>query len=101
MKVDLLVRIVFNMEDPAKTVIKTNATHEGVEEFLDAFIRGQLGAGADESIANDKVEYHVDIALDLSDDSIVVKSDTGNKGLVCGIVMQVLRDLGSIKIESL
>lgn len=81
--------------------IKTNAKPEMLESILETWIACQVGKGKDTSKAKEKDEYHITIQLDLSDDSFITRSDTGNKSLTAGIVMVVFRDLANIKVEEL
>jgi hypothetical protein len=91
--------ITFNMDDPNKTVIKTDLTKEGLEEVLSEFVHAEIGEGKDDSKPNEYGVYSIKIRLDLSDDSFHVESDTGNKGLTLGIIMDVLKRLDAIAIE--
>ena len=100
-KADVALEITFNINEPDKTVIKTNAKKEAVEEILEAWLSCQMGQGKDESKPNKKDEYKIKIQLDLSDDTFCTSSDTGNKGLTCGLVMDVFKRLDKIKISGL
>lgn len=100
-KYDLILQVTFNLDNPEKTVIKTNAKKEAVEGILEAWLSGQVGKGEDESKANEKSEYNIEIQLDLSYDTFYTKSDAGNKGLTCGIIMNVFSRLDKITILDL
>lgn len=99
--VDLLVRIVYDLNDEGKTCIISNATAEGIEEVLEGYIREAMGAGEDHSKAKELDVYTIDIGVDLSDDTFVISSDCGNKGLETGIVMTVFKNLKNIPVKSL
>ena len=94
-KADIIMEINFNIKEPSKTVIKTNARREAVSEILEAWIFSQIGQGKDSRESNKKNEYTIVIKLDLSDDTFSTDSDTGNKGLTCGIVIHVFNSLVS------
>lgn len=100
-KYDLVIKITYNYDDPSKTAIKTNVKKELVVDMLEEWLRGQIGQGEDKNPANKKAEYQIDIWIDLSYDRFSVKSDTGNKGLTCGIVMSLLNQLDKIAILDL
>ncbi len=68
-------------------VLKSNATKEGLVNTLDAWLVNQIGQGEDFSPMNEELNYKIKIKLDLTDDSFTTISDTGNKGLTAGIVM--------------
>ena len=98
---DIMIEIRENIPEPAKTVIRTNAKPEALEEILEAWLREQMGAGADQSTPTEREVYTVKLALDLSDDTFSVESDTGNESLTTGIVMRVFRDLKHLTVEPL
>ena len=64
-------------------------------DILEAVVRMQIGAGVDNSKANDLNVYLISIDWDLSDDSFSIKSNTGNKGLTTGIIMQAFKKLSN------
>jgi len=61
--------------------------------IIEAFLQDQIGKGKDESKRNEKDVYHVKLRWHPENDTIVVKSDTGNKGLTAGILMAYLKKL--------
>ena len=65
-----------------------------IEDFVYDFLRTQFGAWKDETEPTKKDVYHIRIRLDLSDDTFYVDSDTGNKGLMTGIVFNYASRLG-------
>ncbi len=101
MKADIILEIAFNLNEPKKTIIKTNAKKEALEEILETWISCQMGKGADTSKPAQKDVYAIKIYVDLTDDSFVTESDTGNKGLTCGIIMNVFSNLKNITVQDL
>jgi hypothetical protein len=73
--------------------ITGDINREGQVEILDSFLRGQLGAGKDESKPNVRDSYKISLQWFPENDRIVAFSDTGNKGLRDGILYEVLRKL--------
>ncbi|MBI1999230.1 MAG: hypothetical protein HYS74_01070 [Parcubacteria group bacterium] len=100
-KADVVLEIYFDINNPEKTVIKTNAKEEALEEILEAWLYCQIGQGKDESKPNRQDTYKIKIQLDLSDDTFYTNSNTGNKGLTCGIIMDVFKRLGQIEVLNL
>lgn len=100
-RADIIIEIVYNLKEPDKTEIKTNAKKEALEEILGAWLTDQVGKGRDDRKPVKKEEYRVVIGLNLNDDSFLTNSDTGNKGLTCGIVMSVFNRLDGIKVSNL
>ena len=100
MKIDAWAKIIYDLDTPSKSKILTNAKDlELLEELFSDFVRANAGQGADNSKPNKKSRYEILIMLDMSDDTFSVKSDTGNKGLTCGIVMSALGDIKNIEIQ--
>lgn len=97
-KADVVLEITFDINDSGKTVIKTNAKKEAVEEILEAWLSYQMGKGEDKSKPNIQDTYKIKIQLDLSDDTFFTSSDTGNKSLTCGIIMDVFNRLNQIEV---
>jgi hypothetical protein len=79
--------------DGPRVVIRTNVKHELAGDVLETWILDQQGLGADDRKAVERGVYHISFVVDLSDDSIVMQSDTGNDSLTCGIVMDVFARL--------
>lgn len=100
-KTDIVVVIKFNIEEPENTLIKTNVKKKAVNEILENWIRSQLGAGKDDSKSVEKDIYEIVIKLDLGGDIFHTSSDTGNKSLTCGLVMDVFTNLKKIPVHSL
>ncbi len=55
-------------------------------DLVGMFLRSQLGQGLDRNEAEERDVYHITITWHPKDDSISVRSDTGNKGLRDGIL---------------
>lgn len=99
--VNFLVEISYDMKNPDKTVVRTNTKMEGVKEILETWLQCQVGKGEDKSKASEKDEYKVQIGLELDKDIFHINSDAGNKGLTCGIIIDVLSRLEKLEILSL
>lgn len=95
------VRIIFNINKPRETIIETNVKTEALDEFFAYFVHSQIGAGKDESKPNEKDVYDITIQINLEDDSLTVKSDTGNKGLTAGIVADIWSRIDDLPIRGL
>ncbi|MBI4160726.1 MAG: hypothetical protein HY506_02350 [Candidatus Yanofskybacteria bacterium] len=100
-KPDIILRVFFNISEPQKTRIETNAKRETVGEVLESWIYCQIGMGDDKREPNDMVEYQITIGLDLTDDSFTTESNTGNAALTCGMIMSILLKLDEVKITGL
>lgn len=97
----IILKITFYLSEPEKSIIETNAKPEALDEIFSCYMRSQMGAGKDDSPPTEKDIYSIEINLDLSDDSITVKSDTGNKGLTCGIIRHIWPIIERLTIKSL
>lgn len=100
-KADIVVNIVYNINDHSKTVIKTNAKADKVQEILEEWLTSQIGQGRDSREPVRRGEYKITIKLDLSDDTFFTSSDTGNMSLTAGIVKNVAKYLNIIRISPL
>lgn len=98
---DIVLEIAFNISNPLETVIRTNAKKEALEGILENWLSCQTGQGKDRNKAKKRDLYKIKIQLDLSDDSFYTSSDTGNKGLTCGIVMDVFKRLEHTQVLAL
>ena len=76
-----------------KCSFQTNLKQERIKEILGNFLRLQIGAGEDHSPSAELEEYHVNITLNLIDDTFYSTNDCGNLGLRDGIVMLAVRQL--------
>jgi hypothetical protein len=74
-------------------VVKTNMFTAGIYELVETYLHGIVGAGADKRDAEHRDVYTITLAIDLTDDTIKVKHDCGNLGLVAGILMTIFKDL--------
>ena len=92
-KVDIFVKIKYDAKKEKVSIGETNIKKERLEDFLLEWLRGQMGQGKDERKVIIRDSYDVIIGCDLSCDQFYVKSDTGNDGLTCGIVMEAVRNL--------
>lgn len=101
MNVDVLVVISYLVSDPGSSVIYTNARPEALEEVLSAWVQDQVGHGRDPVPFIERSSYTIKIGLDVSTDSFATASDTGNRGLTAGLVMEIMKMLGSIAVRSL
>ncbi len=86
----IYIKISYPINEPEKFEIDTNAKQPLVAGLLTEFIRVYTGE-VDQSEANELDVYEITLKLDLSDDGWSVKSNTGNKGLTMGIVMDVFQ----------
>lgn len=71
--------------------IDSNMSYNGISEILDSYIRMQFGKG-DNSKVNEKDCYTFQLKWIPDFDEILFRSDTGNKGLDLGILLDVFRD---------
>ena len=78
------------VNDSFKWGPKTNVKKNAMSEVLEGYIRTQIGAGEDKSEPEKKDVYHIELNLDLSDDSFRVSHDCGNEGLLLGIMCKAL-----------
>ena len=62
-------------------------------DIIAEWIRTQMGEGEDRSPSHNRKTYHIEIDLDLSNDSMRATHDCGNKGLRDGILLRVLKKL--------
>lgn len=99
-KADAVLTISFPVSGEQVT-IKSNIKPERIQEVLEDYVRSQMGSGEQsDRNYNAKEIYTITLGLDLSDDTFTTSSDTGNEVLTLGIVMDVLKNFGSVKIES-
>jgi hypothetical protein len=98
--VDIRVDIEYPMEAPEKTVIRTNANPEGVQEVLEWWLHGQMtgGHGTDTREPKRRDVHYISIGVRLADDTFFAESDTGNDSLTCGIVVDVFARLEGIPL---
>jgi hypothetical protein len=73
--------------------IDSDANEEAYSSLIETYLHTQIGAGRDNSPANEKDIYHIRLEWYPQNDNFVIKSDTGNKRLREGILMKILRKL--------
>lgn len=91
MAADAWVKITYNVKTDDFAPLETNLKPERVDEVLGEWLRGQLGQGKDDSPLIEREQYRIELDLDLSTDTFTTRSDTGNKGLTCGLVMHLMK----------
>lgn len=77
--------------------ITSEVKEEHIKDIIGNVLRAQIGTGSDERKSAEKTEYIIIIDLELEDDTFKVSSDTGNKSLTTGILMQLLQEYGKEK----
>lgn len=70
-----------------------NINEDGMEAIITNWIQGQIGKGKDNTPANQRDVYNIEIDWYPEDDRLVCRHNCGNKGLREGILMRVLQDL--------
>lgn len=88
----VFINITYDL-DSNKCSFQTNLKQERIREVLEDFLRLQIGAGEDHSPTNELEKYHINITLDLTNDTFYPTDDCGNLGLRDGIVMLAIRQL--------
>lgn len=63
------------------------------KELIEAFLTGQIGAGEDKTPPEERETYSIRLEWFPEDDRIEVGSNTGNKGLRDGILLQILKNM--------
>jgi len=87
---DLYIDITYPIKKPSKYTIKSNIRKEMLSGILCGLVQNQTGAGEDKSKAKKINIYHIHIDIDLNYNDFEITSDTGNKGLTLGIIMDVI-----------
>jgi hypothetical protein len=85
----LVMRINYSVHD-GKFRITGDINKRGQISVLETFLRGQIGAGVDNSKPHKKESYCISLAWYPENDDIVCTYDTKNKGLRDGILKDVL-----------
>lgn len=98
---DVLVVIEYRLNEPDRSVIRTNARPERLEEIISAWVQDQIGRGKDAREPARREVYTIKIGLRVADDAFGTESDTGNAGLTCGLVMDVLPRLDRLLVVDL
>lgn len=99
--VDVLVVIHHDVCERGRTCVYTNGRSEALEEILSAWLQNEMGRGRDDAPFVERAVYTIEIGLALEDDTFFTKSDTGNRGLTCGVVMDALRNLKKFAVKPL
>ncbi len=73
--------------------VEGKANEEGRKELVETFLREQISAGEDNRTPIKRQTYHIQLRWHPENDVIEASSDTGNKGLRDGILMQYLKSL--------
>ncbi len=90
----IYIKVTFPINDPKNFKIETNAKPECVGDLIGDFLHMQIGQGRDDSQPDvDRKIYHIDLSVDLTDDTWHTSHDTGNKGLRDGILMHVFQEI--------
>ena len=90
----MYINIIYNLKTN-KCSFNTDIKRERISDVLSDFLRLQIGAGVDNSPSSELEEYHINLTLDLSDDTFYVDHDCGNLGLRDGILMLAVRQLAN------
>lgn len=98
---DVIVRVSYNMKDPSRTCVRTNANSEYLAEIMSSWVLDQMFSGRDDAKPADRDVYNVTIGLVIAGDVFYTESDTGNRALTCGIVLDVLAHLDSLDVKPL
>lgn len=85
----LFINLTYPISCPANFKCASNVATEKQAEVIREFVRSQMGMGKDNSDPANRDEYHIQLELDLSNDSFECQYDTGNKGLREGILIHV------------
>ena len=101
--VDVLVEIHWSAKEDVPPTIYTNARtdNDALEDILSTWIQHQIGRGEDPSPRIEREVYKIKIGLIVEDDTFCTESDTGNKGLTCGIVLDVFKHLKTTAVKTL
>lgn len=70
-----------------------DVNEEGIKELVETFLRGQIGAGMDEREPSQRNTYRIQLRWYPTDDRIEADSNTGNKSLRDGLLINYLRTL--------
>ncbi len=96
--VHIVFDITYNISEPAKSVIKTNAKPKTVRDLLADWLIDQMGRGKDSAPADNRSEYRIKIGLNLDNDNFYTESDTGNESLACGLIISLFLCLDRLTI---
>jgi len=99
MDADIIIKIDYNTVSEKKSVLRTNLRREDIKDILADWIHSQTGKGEDSSTRNERDIYNIAIVVDLTEDTFITTSNTGNKALTAGIVSRILFLLESIVVR--
>jgi hypothetical protein len=68
-------------------ITDTNVKKEYIDELFDTWLAGQIGRGEDKREPIKRQKYHIKLEVDLTNDTFYCTSNTGNKGLTTGIIL--------------
>lgn len=94
---ELFVNIKYPFETPDKFEIESNVKSSHIPDVIEDYFHYIIGDGkTDDTPYRERSVYHIGLVLTMSDsegDSYKVYSDTNNRGLTTGILMDVLNRL--------
>jgi hypothetical protein len=90
---DLYIKVTYPINEPGKFKVETNAKAKVVSDLIVEFLHSQVGAGVDESKANEVDVYEITLTIDLSCDAFGTRHNCGNLGLRDGILMDVVKQI--------
>ena len=93
MSLDYLILDIKYHTDSDKFEIGGDLNRKGQRELVETFLLSQFGAGKDKSKPNKLATYYIRLKWYPEDDNIKVSSNTGNKGLREGILIDFLESL--------
>jgi hypothetical protein len=76
-----------------KFEMRGDVNQDGARELVETFLRGQIGAGKDKGEPAKRKVYAIQLRWYPTDDRIEVNSNTGNKSLRDGLLLNYLRSL--------
>lgn len=74
-------------------IVRTNMSTVGIYELVEGYLHGIVGAGKDTRDPEHRDVYTITLAVDVTVDTISLRHDCGNLGLVAGILMTIFKDL--------
>lgn len=102
MKPDILFEIKYPMDNPEEFEMRTNAKTAAIEELLTDYIRAShMGKGKDPSEPEQRDEYEITLGFEVGTDSWGTNHNCGNKGLVAGIVMEILKRVNAGQVKGI
>lgn len=86
-------QIKYNLKEDNFHIV-SQIKEEKIKEVIGEVLRAQMGAGSDTRKPVEKNLYTITVDLELEEDTFKISSDTGNKSLTAGILMQLLKEYG-------